>query len=84
MKVPKAFGIWMLEEQKLNTEEALEEEPAEIDNKPVYCPICKKRMKMWMEGCTLLHIICENCNLCLTMKTENGEIFEKLVGIIYE
>lgn len=84
MKTPKIFGVWTLEEQEFNRVMAVGEKPAEINGKPVYCPLCKKPMKMWLEGCTLWHINCKECRLCLTMKTENGEVFEKLVGVIYE
>lgn len=82
METPEAFGIWALGDHNLIS--FIEEEPAEIIGKSVYCPFCKRRMKMWMEGCTLLHIECKGCNFCLTMKTENRDIYEKLLRVIYE
>ena len=81
---PKTFGIWTLEERESNNAMTAREEPAKINGKPVYCPLCKKRMKMWMEGCTLWHINCKACRLCLTVKTEDGKVFEKLLRAIYE
>ncbi|MHA1578552.1 MAG: hypothetical protein ACTSUQ_02850 [Candidatus Freyarchaeota archaeon] len=83
IKTPKAFGIWTFEE-KINVASVSKEEPAEINHKAVYCPFCKERMKMWLEGCTLWHIECKTCDFCFVMKTEDGEIFKKLVGVIYE
>jgi hypothetical protein len=80
MKIPEIFGIWTLGEE----ETVAEEEPAEVNDKAIYCPFCKKRMKMWPEGCTLWHIYCKECHFCLTMTTENGEILEKLESVIYE
>lgn len=83
MNVPKAFGLWTVKERE-NTAAIPEEEPARIDGKPVYCPFCKEPMKMWLEGCTLWHVECRQCDFCLTLKVGDGEIFEKLVTTIYE
>lgn len=84
MEKPKAFGLWVLGTQRIVSSKEFQKEPAEINGKIVYCPFCRRRMKMWLEGCTLWHIECEKCNFCFTMKTVDGEIFERLVGIIYE
>jgi len=84
MKMPKAFGIWTLEESNSDIETIPEEQPSEINGKAAYCPFCKKQMKMWLEGCTLWHIYCKDCDFCLDVTTENEEIFEKLVAIIHE
>ncbi len=89
MRIPRAFGIWTHGEEDSNQETILMDKLAKIDGKAVYCPFCKKRMHMWMEGCTLWHIYCKRGEFHLIVKTKKLRLkklktFEKLVDIIYE
>ncbi|MCS7365742.1 MAG: hypothetical protein NDF54_09930 [archaeon GB-1867-035] len=29
----------------------------------MFCPICKESLKGWLEGCTLIHLICKKCGV---------------------
>jgi len=40
---------------------------SELLGKPVYCPLCRRELRGWGEGCTILHLICENCGVELTL-----------------
>jgi hypothetical protein len=83
MKTLRVFGIWTLEkEHEKNTYP--EYEIAEIHGKAAFYPFYKNRMKLWLEGCMLWHVNCDNCKFCLTIEEGNGEIFDKLVGILHE
>ena len=35
--------------------------------KPVYCPLCRRELKGWGEGCTIVHLFCEDCGVELTL-----------------
>gem|GEM_PF-2838870 len=35
--------------------------------KPVYCPLCRRKLKGWGEGCTVVYLFCENCGVELTL-----------------
>jgi len=81
------FGVWSIGDVK---EDEPEDLSAEINGKPIYCPICRERMKMWIEGCGLLHFICKKCNFRFTQvkylneKDElDLEYYYRLIGVIY-
>ena len=40
---------------------------SELLGKPVYCPLCRRELRGWGEGCTILHLICEDCEVELTL-----------------
>ena len=64
---------------------------AEIEGKPLYCPLCRAKMKMWLEGCSLWHYICKRCNFRLirvNYVTADGELdrgfYNRLIKVVYE
>jgi len=44
---------------------------SELLGKPVHCPLCRSELKGWGEGCTVLHLFCENCGVELTLANTN-------------
>mgnify|MGYP007084778467 CR=1 FL=1 len=93
MRTPRAFGLWTLGEkvEPANKEIIMVGKLAKIDGKAVYCPICKRRLRMWIEGCSLWHIYCKKDffhfilrSSFLIRKKEKRETFNKLVDIMYE
>lgn len=75
------FGIWYRNNDIINEPDG---ENAIIDGRAIYCPICKQQMRMWIEGCSLLHIICKNCKLKLIMVLKNKEIYKNLEKLVYD
>lgn len=82
MKKPKAYGIWTLSDEKL-ARVSPAEDTAKIHDQVVYCPLCRKPMTIWVEGCTIYHMDCDECNFSLLMK-ETEEDYERLTQIVYE
>ncbi len=40
---------------------------SELIGRPIYCPLCRRELKGWGEGCTVLHLFCEDCGVELTL-----------------
>jgi len=85
---PKIFGIWSIGDVE---EDEPEEMRAEINGTPLYCPICKRELKMWVEGCSLVHFVCKKCRFRMTRVAyldEEGELdlryYDRLVEVAYE
>jgi len=77
----KWFGIWNKGGELDNEPEG---EDAIIEGINIYCPICRKQMKMWIEGCCLLHITCKGCKFKFTVILKNEEMYKKLEDLIYK
>jgi hypothetical protein len=80
-KEPLAFGIWTLKDPNVGENE--ESEEAQIDGKTVHCPLCRRPLKVWVEGCSLYHMVCQACELCLTQVASNGEVYSDLMKSIH-
>jgi len=39
----------------------------ELLEREIYCPLCNNSMSGWIEGCTLIHLICRNCEVRMTI-----------------
>ena len=42
-------------------------ESSKLLGRSVYCPLCRNELKGWGEGCTVLHLFCEDCGIELTL-----------------
>ena len=74
-------GIWIFGEE-IGKDEP-EEETAIINGKTVHCPICREPLKAWVEGCSLLHFICKNCNFRFIVNSSEDKLHREL-EIVYE
>jgi len=43
----------------------------ELLGKAIYCPLCRKELKGWGEGCTVLHLYCDRCDIAITLANAN-------------
>jgi len=80
-KEPFAFGVWTLRDP--NVEEYEDEEEAKINGKIVHCPFCERPLRMWVEGCSLYHMVCKACDFCLTQITKDEGTYKELMERIY-
>lgn len=46
-------------------------ESRELFGRAVYCPLCRRELKGWGEGCTVLHLYCDHCGIAITVANTN-------------
>ncbi len=43
----------------------------ELFGQAIYCPLCRKELKGWSEGCTVFHLYCDHCGIAITVANTN-------------
>lgn len=63
---------------------------SELLGKPVHRPLCRRELKGWGEGCTIVHLFCEDCGVELTLANSDvlntkdvDDLERELVGLFY-
>lgn len=39
---------------------------------PIYCPFCRRELKGWIEGCTIIQLYCNYCNIAIMLANTNN------------
>ena len=60
----------------------------ELFGKSIYCPICRRELRGWGEGCTVIHLYCDHCGIVMTLANngilEGKDLEELEVGLLSE